>query len=144
MSNVKAVTNTDMALVKLNVQAGRPVKEVAAITGMNESVVESLIAEYGWKAEEEADATPESLANQEIKKQLEFAPLYAGIETLMLAKAKDFLESLDTSDPSFSSSYATMAKAVKDLRSMAPPQALQTAAQNQNNQGIQLNIINQF
>lgn len=142
MNNVRAITNTDIILIKLNVEAGRSVQEIAATTGIQESVIEKAVTDYGL-AQVANKVSTEDLVSQEIRKCNELLPVYTQLELLMLAKAKDYLESLEISDEAFGVKYASMAKALKDVRATAPPQLVNAQSQTQNT-GIQVQIINRF
>lgn len=142
MNNVRAITNTDIILIKLNIEAGRSVQEIAATTGIQVSVIEKAVADYGLKPMVNKIST-DDLISQEVRKCSELMPVYTQLEVLMLAKAKDYLESLDISDEAFGIKYANMAKALKDVRATAPPQLVNAQNQTQNT-GIQVQIINRF
>lgn len=140
MSNIKAISNSDIIFIKLNTENGKTPKDISRLSGLPISVVKSVIADYKFAP---TGKSTEGLLDLETRKQTETAPLYLQLELMMLAKAKDFLEDLQISDADFGGKFNIMARSLKDMRATAPLQLSQQQA-NLQNTGIQVQVISKF
>lgn len=143
--DIGALTRTQMSLIQMHVETfGRSVDQVSQELELPRSVVQAVVDENKFEPNSKP-VSSDSITEGELQRQAAFLPEYVVLESLLIGKAKDFVENLNPRDEDFSIKFSSVVKSIKDMRNTTSVAASQAASNSANaTAGIQLNIVNQF